>query len=848
MTLPELPIVPVLPALRAALDAHTGVVLEAPPGAGKTTLVPLALLDAAWLQGRRIVMLEPRRLAARAAAARMAALCNEPVGATVGYHIRFERKVSAGTRIEVVTEGMLTRRLQTDPELGDVGLVIFDEFHERHLTSDLALALTLDACRALRPDLRVLVMSATLDGEAVARLLAHARGAQAPVLRSEGRSFPVDILYTPPAANDSVGTAAAARALAAMAEHPGDALVFLPGAREIRRAQAWLAERAGAAVAVHVLHGDAPQATQDAALQPGSKRKIVLATPIAETSLTIEGVQIVVDSGYARAPAFDPNSGMTRLDTVRISKASAAQRAGRAGRMSAGVCYRLWSETVQHGLVAHTRPEILQADLAPLVLELSAWGISDVAQAAALPWLDAPPAPAYAQAQALLRGLHALNADGRISDIGTRMSALPLHPRLARMLHAAPREQLSLACDLAALLAERDIFRGGMRNVDMTAVDMTARAEALQAFRAGGAASNGVDSDACRQVERASRQWRRLVDGDDRKRAAACADAVISPHTVGRLLALAYPDRIGKRRDAGAGRYLLANGRGAVLPAHAAHWREEYLVVPELDAASPGDATILRAAPCDVADIRAQFADDIAHVDVVAWDSRAAAVLAQRQERFGALVLRTAELANADPDEIAAAMASGVRALGLAALPWDDQAQALRARIGFLRRHLPHESWPDFSDAALTAALDTWLTPYLAGMARAAHLARLDLSAILAARLDHRQRARLDSGAPTHVSLPSGVRVRLRYGEGDLPILAVKLQSLFGCIDTPRVAFGAVPVLVHILSPAQRPIQVTQDLRGFWMRTYVDVKKELKGRYPRQAWPDDPLCPPPRAK
>lgn len=837
-TLPDLPISPVLPALRAALATHTGVVLEAPPGAGKTTLVPLALLDASWLHGRRIVMLEPRRLAARAAATRMAALCNEAVGATVGYRIRFERKVSAATRIEVVTEGMLTRRLQVDPELADVGLVIFDEFHERHLTTDLALALTLDAGRALRPDLRVLVMSATLDGAAVAQLLTHARGSETPVLRSEGRSFPVDIRYTPPAANDPLGTAAAARALAAMAEHAGDALVFLPGAREIRRAQAWLTQRANADIALHVLHGDAPQAAQDAALQPGAKRKIILATPIAETSLTIEGVQIVIDAGFARAPAFDPNSGMTRLDTVRISKASAAQRAGRAGRTSAGVCYRLWNETVQHGLVAHTRAEILQADLAPLVLELAAWGIADAAQAAALPWLDAPPAPAYAQAQVLLRNLHALKPDGRISDVGTRMSELPVHPRLARMLLAAPREHLSLACDLAALLAERDIFRGGARNVDMAA-----RVDALRSFRthATRGAYDGADADICRQVERASAQWRRLVDiGKEGEKQAA-----IGAHTIGRLLSLAYPDRIGKRREGGGGRYLLANGRGAALPAEAAHGREEYLVVPELDAGSAGDATILRAAACTEADIRTQFPADIEKVDVVAWDARAAAVIARRQERFGALALNTAELADSDPAQIAAAMANGVRALGLAALPWSDAAQTLRARIEFLRRTLPDEAWPDLSDSALTATLDTWLTPYLAGMTRAAHLARLDLAAILAAQLDHRQRARLDSGAPTHVSLPSGVRVRLRYGEGDIPILAVKLQALFGCVDTPRVAFETVPVLVHLLSPAQRPIQVTQDLRGFWARTYAEVKKELKGRYPRQAWPDDPLHAPP---
>lgn len=849
MTLPELPITAVLPQLCAALAAHRGAVLEAPPGAGKTTLVPLALLDAAWLQGRRIVMLEPRRLAARAAAARMAELCNEPMGATVGYRIRFERKLSDTTRIEVVTEGMLTRRLQRDPELVDVGLVIFDEFHERHLTSDLALALTLDAARALRPDLRVLVMSATLDGAAVAGLLTRALGMETPVLRSEGRGFPVAIHYAPPAGNDAIGIAAAARVLAAMAEHPGDALVFLPGAREIRRAQAWLAERAGAAIAVHVLHGDAPQAAQAAALRPGGKRKIILATPIAETSLTIEGVRIVIDSGFARAPAFDPNSGMTRLDTVRISKASAAQRAGRAGRTSVGVCYRLWSETVQHGLVAHTRPEILQADLAPLVLELSAWGIADAAQAAALPWMDAPPASAYAQAQALLRALHALNADGRIGDIGARMRELPLHPRLARMVHAAPRELVPLACDLAALLAERDIFRGGARHVDMATVDMTARVEALQAFRAGNAHPHAADIAACRQVERAAAQWRRLVaGGEDRKRDVAGADKASDPYAIGRLLALAYPDRIGKRREAGAGRYLLANGRGASLPAAAAHWREEYLVVPELDATSAGDATIVRAAPCDVADIRAQFPADIARVDVVAWDARAAAVVAQRQERFAALVLNTTGPADADPAQIAAAMANGVRALGLVALPWDDEAHALCARVEFLRRHLPDEGWPDFSEAALTDTLDTWLAPYLAGMTRATHLSRLDLSAILAARLDRGQHGRLDSGAPTHVVLPSGARVRLRYGEGDIPILAVKLQSLFGCIDTPRVAFGKVPVLVHLLSPAQRPIQVTQDLRGFWMRTYADVKKELKGRYPRHAWPDDPLRPPPRAK
>ena len=828
-----LPINEVLPELRARLAAANAVVLQAPPGAGKTTQVPLALLREPWLGAQKILILEPRRLAARAAAARMAELLGEPVGRTVGYRIRFESRVSEQTRIEVLTEGILTRRLQHDPALEGVGLVIFDEFHERSLHADLALALCIDALRSLREDLRLLVMSATLDTEAVATLLGGA-----PVVTSAGRSFPVAVRYTPRDPEGSIAQVVHAGVRRALAEEPGDVLAFLPGGREIRQAEEALrndSELSG--LLVCPLYGDLPREDQDRALRPDpqGRRKVVLATSIAETSLTIEGIRVVVDAGWARQPRFDPRSGLSRLVTVRVSQDAAEQRAGRAGRLGPGVCYRLWSEATQCSLPARFSPEILNADMAPLALELAQWGVRDARQ---LAWIDPPPPGALAQARDLLRELGALDRDGMLTPMGQAMAGLPLHPRLAHMLlEGKAIGRGALACDVAALLSERDILMNG------AGCDLGERLEALWAYREegrSGARRWGADPAACARVEQAVQQWRRLLDIEDAAQPGDLDDAGI-------LIALAYPDRIAVRRESDSARYLLSGGRGARLPQGDRLARHAYLAVAHLDAGS-AEGVIHLAAPVQLAALRAHLRSRIRVHDVVRWDGQEEAVAARREERIGEAVLEARRLEAADPAAMGAAMGEGVRRLGLAALPWTEAAREWQARVLSLRHWLPEEGWPDVSDAQLEATLEEWLVPHLVGMTRAEHLKRLDLLAILRGRLDWQQQARLEEGAPTHVQAPSGSRLRLRYQPGEPPVLAVKLQEMFGLADGPRVAWGKVPVVLHLLSPAQRPIQVTQDLRGFWERTYAEVKKELKGRYPKHPWPDDPWNATPTAR
>jgi len=821
-----LPIDAVLPELRARLATHTAVVLQAPPGAGKTTMVPLALLDEPWLQGKSIVMLEPRRLAARAAAGRMAQLRGEAVGGTIGYRIRFESRVSGATRVEVLTEGILTRRLQNDPALDGVGLVIFDEYHERHLHADLALALCLDSQQGLREDLKILVMSATLDGAGVSRLLGNA-----PLVTSEGRSFPVEMKYLPRDPEGRLPVTVAAAVQRALEEQTGDALVFLPGAGEIRRTQELLQGALDASVDVLPLYGDLPwERQQQAIAAPGQRRRVVLATPIAETSLTIEGVRIIVDSGYARVPQFDPVSGLSRLVTQRISRASSEQRAGRAGRTAPGVCYRLWSETTQRGLVPQSVPEIRSADLAPLALELAAWGVQDVAR---LAWLDPPPPPALAQARDLLMELEALDDRGRITDTGRALSKLPLHPRLAYMLHQAQSMQRgALACDLAALLSERDVLRADARR----SCDLAERVEVLQGFRRGGrkaVQASGADAAACQRVEQAARQWRRLIGVREDEALE------IDPDEVGLLLAFAYPDRIAMQRTPNEARYQLANGRGARLPEWELRLRQPWLVAASTDAGS-GEGQIFLAATVRPADLVKHFAVHLRRQEEVYWDESREAVVAQRTERLGALLLDVMPIRDGDEAMQRAAMLDGIRRLGLAALPWSDEVRTLQARVQSMRQWFPEEHWPDLSDTALAETLPDWLGPYLDGITRRSHLSKLDLLSILRSRLDWKQGQQLDTDAPTHLEVPSGSRLRLEYPPGESPVLAVKLQEMFGLADTPRVARGRVPVTLHLLSPARRPIQVTQDLKGFWERTYAEVKKELKGRYPRHPWPDDP--------
>ncbi len=835
MPTPSLPIDEVLPLLRKALASHPAAVLQAPPGAGKTTIVPLALLNEPWLRGRSILILEPRRLAARAAAARMASLLGETVGETVGYRIRFETNVSKKTRIEVLTEGILTRRLQSDPELQGVGLVIFDEFHERRLHADLALALCLDSQRVLREDLKLLVMSATLDGAAVASLLG-----EAPLITSEGRSFPVAVHYAPRDSEERLPQVVHRAVLHALERDQGDLLVFLPGAWEIRRTEALLQPISGReSVGVYPLYGDLPWEAQDRAIRPGEKgrRKVVLATPIAETSLTLEGIGVVIDSGFARIPQFDPATALTRLTTMRISRASAEQRAGRAGRLGPGVCYRLWTETTQRGLMAQPIPEIRSTDLTPLALELAQWGVRDPG---ALSWLDPPPSAALAQARRLLTELGALREDGALTSSGRTMAALPLHPRLAHMIDRAEGMGLGpLACDVAALISERDLLAAAHRR----SCDFLQRLEILQAYRKEGperARALGADPAACLRVDQAARQYERLLRRSQTKTGRDLEKA-------GLLLTFAYPDRVALQRAPGDLRYLLASGRGARLPEAEQRMRVPALVAPSLDAGET-EGTIYLAAAVETEALRKILRSQLRTEEVIRWDPAAQRVIALKEERLGELALGRAPLAHPDPERVRSAVLEGIGLLGLAALPWTEEIRDWQARLLSLRHWFPEEGWPDLSDAALQENLDVWLGPFLIGMTRREHFKRLDLAAALKVQIDWTRSRRMEEGAPTHLTVPSGSRLRLEYRPGESPVLAVKLQEMFGLAETPRVAWGKVPVTLHLLSPARRPIQVTQDLRGFWERTYAEVKRELKGRYPKHPWPDDPWNAPPTAR
>lgn len=836
--LPSLPVTQALPELRQALGAHPNVVLQAPPGAGKSTLVPLALLEAPWLGSDKIVMLEPRRLAARAVASRMAQLLNEPVGRTVGYRTRLDTKVSAATRIEVVTEGILTRWLQRDPALDGVALVIFDEFHERSLHADLGLALSLDAQGTLREDLKILVMSATLDGAAVARLLGDA-----PVVTSVGKAFDVETRYRekPPGRGpartqeDDIARIAATVIERALADEHGDILAFFPGQGEIRRAQRLLEEaQLQQGTRIFPLYGELPADQQDAAIRPSvrGERKVVLATNIAETSLTIEGVRVVVDSGLARRSRFDPATGMSRLEAVRISRASADQRRGRAGRLEAGVCYRLWSETEQSGLIAHTPAEIVEADLAPLALELASWGISDPQ---ALRWLDPPPAATFSQARDLLMELDALDDNGRINSHGRALARIGAHPRLAHMIIRGRELGLAgLALQIAALLGERDLLRMGPTNRD---VDLRLRLDTLGTARRSGnhglPAGVTVDTAARQRVLRSIEVLQRQLGSTD------SLDATYTDADAGRLLALAYPDRIAQARGDG-GRYLLSGGRGARLVDAQNLGKAEFLVVADLDAGER-EATIRLAAPIDRQSLENEFSAHIRSRERIEWSSREQVVIAQRERWLGAINLEARRLENPDSTQVAAALMSGIRELGSASLPWDREARSLQARLMFARAtdERAAKPWPAVGDSDLLASLETWLAPWLNGMTRRDHWARLDLHAALLGLLDWDQQQRLNEIAPTHLTVPSGSRIPIDYG--DAPTVSVRLQEVFGLQRTPTVGGGKVPITLQLLSPAQRPVQVTRDLTSFWARGYAEVKKELKGRYPKHYWPDDPL-------
>jgi ATP-dependent helicase HrpB len=824
----SLPIDEVLPALREALATRHEAVLEAPPGAGKTTRVPLALLNEPWLAGQTILMLEPRRLAARAAAERLASELGEKVGETVGYRIRLDSKVGPNTRIEVVTEGILTRRLQDDPALEGVGLLIFDEFHERSLDADLALALSLNGRELFRDDqpLKILLMSATLEGERLAGLLDDA-----PILRSEGRMYPVAMRWGRPfQPGEFIEPRLVQTILEALNDETGSVLVFLPGQAEIRRVHQQLADALGESTQVLLcpLHGELDLAAQRAAIDPApaGKRKVVLATNIAETSLTINGVRVVIDAGLARVPRFDPGSGMARLDTQRISKASATQRAGRAGRLEPGVCYRLWSQDQHEQLAAYASAEILSADLAGLALQLGRWGVTP----GQLVWLDVPPAAAYAQAQDLLERLGALDGEA-LTRHGQAMAELPAHPRIAHLLLRGQALGLAnMACDVAALLGERDILRGAGADLHSRLVLLSGEERAARGAQGG--------------VQRA-RQLARQYRGYLRGKASEPVSDPDHPRWLGALLALAYPDRVAQQRRAGGAEYRLANGRAALFAEADSLMKQPWLVIADLGSRQgQREERIYLAADFDPALFDSVLAEQVRVVDQLDWDEREGVLRAERQRKVGELILSREPLTGLDETARSQALVNLVRRKGLELLPWTPELRQWQARVALLRQldlvSKEQSEWPDVSDAALLKSLEQWLMPYLGKVSRLSHFANLDLSSIVHNLLPWPLPQRLDELAPHHLSVPSGSSIRLDYSEQP-PILAVRLQELFGLAETPRIAGGRQVVKLHLLSPARRPVQVTQDLANFWRSTYAEVKKDLKGRYPKHYWPDDPL-------
>ena len=813
---PNLPIRAALPALLAALAQAPNAVLQAPPGAGKTTGVPLALLRQSWLGGAKIVMLEPRRLAARAAARRMADLLGEAVGETVGYRVRLETRVSRRTRIEVVTDGVFTRMIQDDPSLDGIGAVLFDEFHERRLETDLGLALCLDAQSGLRPELRLIAMSATLDAGPVAALMGGAA-----MITSEGRAFPVEIRHLPAPAPDRLADAVV-DAIDLALEEPGGLLVFLPGGGEIHRVQRRLeTRRLPPQIDLLPLYGDLDPGAQDRALAPSppGRRKIVLATSIAETSLTIDGVRQVIDAGLARGARYDPRTGMVRLETGRVSQAAATQRAGRAGRTEPGIAWRLWPEAQHRALAVRPEPEIVLADQAPLALELAQWGLAD---AGALRLLDPPNPAAFATARRLLTDLGAFDGDGRLTGHGRRMAELSLSPRLAHMvLTAAGQGAGVLAAAIAAALSERDIAGRD--------ADLRARVELIE---------RPAGNDAARRAREIARRLARQID---------VPWGPVDPAGAGAVLALAYPDRIAKRRAEG-GRFQLSGGQGAFLPERDPLAGADFLAVADLDGQAP-DTRIWLAAPLSQAELELALGDRIRIDDEVVFEPATRSVQARRRRRLGALVLGDAPLPKPQPAAVAAALIDGVRQVGLGTLPWTEAAQSFRQRVAFLARiEGDAGGWPRLDDTALLDGLADWLAPALDGKRSLGDLAGLDLLALLRGRLDWNQLQVLDQRAPTHVTVPSGSRIAVDYGTDDTPVLAVKLQEMFGLAQTPTIADGRVRLKLHLLSPARRPIQVTSDLGGFWAGSYKAVRADLRGRYPRHPWPENPLEAPPTAR
>lgn len=804
-----LPVDEALPPLRAALADGRAAVLVAPPGAGKTTRVPPALLGEPWVAGRRLLVLEPRRIAARSAAAYMAKTIGEEVGGTVGLRVRFGSKVSSRTRIEIITEGVFTRLILDDPELKEVAAVLFDEFHERSLNTDLGLALALDAQRGLRPDLRLVVMSATIDGARVAALLGGA-----PVIESAGRAFPVETRHLGRDRRTPIERQMADAILRALGEERGSLLAFLPGAAEIRRAGDLVSARLNdPKVDVVPLYGALDAATQDRAIAPASagRRKAVLATSIAETSLTIEGVRVVIDCGLARIPRYEPAMALTRLETVRVSRAAADQRRGRAGRTEPGVCYRLWDEQETRSLVAFATPEILASDLSGLLLDLAAWGVSDPAR---LDWLDPPPSAAVAEARALLRALGALDESGRITALGKRLSRLPLPPRLAAMVVSAANEEAALlAAEIAAVLSER-----GLGGDDP---DLSHRVENFRRER----------SRRAEDARRLARRWAEEAGGKIRES---------SPAHTGGLLALAFPDRIARARPGKAGEFLLVNGRGVRLdPAHP-FAREKFLAVSEI-AGSAGEGRILLAARIEEAEIERRFAGRIVEAGELAFDEKAAALRARTVRRLGALALSEGPLKVQAGPEAARLLAEGIARIGLARLPWTPELRQWLDRVRFLHR-LEGDPWPDLSETKLTERAAEWLEPAFAGATSLAGIKNERFASALRQLLPHGLARRLEKDAPSHFTAPTGSRIPIDYSPEGQPAIAIRVQELFGLDRHPRIAGGRVPLVLALNSPAGRPIQTTRDLSAFWRGSWAEVRREMRGRYPKHPWPEDPLA------
>lgn len=806
----DLPVSEIIPQLRGFLNTQNTVIVGAPPGAGKSTLLPLALYTAPWLAGKKILMLEPRRLAAKTIAARMAALLGEPLGQTIGYRIRFENVVSSDTRIEVLTEGILTRMIHSDNALEDVGMVIFDEFHERSIHADISMALCREAQQVLRPDLRIMVMSATLNMPLLSQTL------QAPVVESQGKQYPVEVIYTGEQHEMMLPEMAAKTIIRAVRENKGDVLVFLPGQAEIKKCEAILKKELPSFM-IHPLYGQLPPAKQQSAIMPDrqGRRKVVLATSIAETSLTIEGINIVVDSGFGRVSKFDPKSGLSRLETVQISRDSADQRAGRAGRLGPGICYRMWSKATQERLAEHRTPEILEADLAALVLDMAEWGITDVGQ---MTWLTPPPKGALAHATETLNQLSALE-NGRITEHGKRIHALPCHPRIAHMLiKAEESHHLLLATDIAALLEERDPMPKD------TGIDLNVRIEALRRFRANDGSGGRMG-----RIEKIAASYRRLFN-------IKADNSAIDPYETGVLLAHAYPERIAHARPGNNAQFQLANGKYAMVGHRDDLADEPWLAIAHVDARE-GLGKIFLASPLNPKDL----APLVKQQEVITWDTRKGGLIASRELRIGSIVLQSKPLPSPDERHLASAISNAIKTEGEVLLPFNEEFEQWQLRVLSLRKWRPQEGWPDVSTPTLLLTNKEWLGPYLSQIKKPEDLKKLNLKAILHYHLDSDKQTVLDRLAPEKIAVPSGSLIKLQYQQnGAAPILAVRLQEIFGLADTPVVNDGKTPVLLHLLSPGYKPVQVTSDLRSFWDNTYYEVKKELKRRYPKHAWPEDP--------